>query len=289
MANQTISLSSSDLSELTQLLLGIIIQSLLNGGIIILGLACIFLLASNRRKCPRKPKSRQSTFWISYIIGLISLNITSLVIWWLLISAFLHRQTPEFAKGAAVLSIACTTTLVSTLAFTDGVLVWRCYKVQSALGPPHGQFKKIFWIIPLLIYTATIIVAAAGIAISFTDPNYCYPAVFAVLSLGLNSLLNIYATSLIAFRLLQHQRLVKSCLGPDNATQHQRIIRVLLESAAINVPITLTIAIGRAGNQVFSFILLGIGVGCQSFSTILILHQVALGKAVGNRDSRDEM
>lgn len=140
---------------------------------------------------------------------------------------------------------------------------------------------------------------------AFADLDRGTPIIPAALASASNLTLNIYATLFIAIRLIRHRRLAIVCFGSAALTmQHLRIVGILLESAAINVPILLAAVVGAVTQQVYGTFLFGIAVTCQvshpnalpvfvsevgicwqSFSTMLILYQVALGKAIGQATS----
>lgn len=82
-----------------------------------------------------------------------------------------------------------------------------------------------------------------------------------------NIVLNIYATLFISTRLLLHRRMIMTRLGSTVSTaQHIRIIGILLESAAINLPVTVTCAVGA-----------GVGIGSILEATML---PIAVGSQV---------
>ncbi len=73
-------------------------------------------------------------------------------------------------------------------------------------------------------------------------------------------ILNAYATLFIATRLLLHRRMVIACVQDKAlATQHTHIIGILLESAAVNLPVTfvavIVIGVGDAlGNTMLAIV-----------------------------------
>jgi hypothetical protein len=65
----------------------------------------------------------------------------------------------------------------------------------------------------------------------------------------LNATLSIYAPSFITTSLLLHRQMIKVCLGDKADTTHHYIhhlINIFMESAAINVPISICVGIGVA-------------------------------------------
>jgi hypothetical protein len=58
--------------------------------------------------------------------------------------------------------------------------------------------------------------------------------------------------------------MVKSFFGPTTSTQrHVRIVSILLESAAINIPITIAGAVGIGAAEIYGLIVSDIAVTCQ--------------------------
>lgn len=202
---------------------------------------------------------------------------------------------PGASRSIDFWALADATRIVTfmTIALTDGVLVWRCYIVQSVLGPHRRKWWKLLWLLPLCVYVEMIAAGVASVAIGAQTPKHSFPGALLMLILVSNCVLNTYATCFITARLAWHQRLVdvhsvasteSSSSATTQATtrpRHHQIIRVLIESAAINIPVALTAAVGAFNRLPYYFILGNITVSCQSFSTILILYQVALGKAIG--------
>src|SRR5690349_16450674 len=77
-----------------------------------------------------------------------------------------------------------------------------------------------------------------------------------MISIASNAALNIYATIFLATRLLAHRKLVAACLGNKAPVMgHLSIATILLESAAINVPIAIATAVGLGTGQIFGEIM----------------------------------
>ncbi|KAF9445811.1 hypothetical protein P691DRAFT_777320 [Macrolepiota fuliginosa MF-IS2] len=106
-----------------------------------------------------------------------------------------------------------------------------------------------------------------------------------------NAVINLYATIFIIFRLLQHRRMLIACLGTKVQTKrHVYIIGLLLESAIINVPIALAAAIGLwIPGALFSPVIGPIVGSGQAFGSVLIIHQVAIGRAFDRQRGKDTM
>lgn len=259
----------------------LIIQSLLNGGLLAMGAICIFFLVSPNRQPQEgdvdrhsRGRLKHSKFWILYISILLFLNMASVVL--LGLEVFLRETVVDMIR----ISI-----LTSTIYLTDGVLVWRCYKVQSALCPhPGGLLNIATWAFPLCIYLVTL-VTGLTLAITVITTQKIPNAVVDV-ALMSNGFLNLYATCFITIRLSWFRRMYRVYRTADSDTRYSRwLIQIFLEAAVINVPIVLIAAIFNClGSHYLSSYLTTAGVSCQSFSTLLILHQVVLGKAIGQAE-----
>ncbi len=69
--------------------------------------------------------------------------------------------------------------------------------------------------------------------------------IVAVVAFASNSALSVYATLFLTIRLLAHRKLMIACQEDKRPTkQHLRIVTILLQSAAINVPIVIATAVG---------------------------------------------
>ncbi len=130
-----------------------------------------------------------------------------------------------------------------------------------------------------------------------------YTRLFQIASMAatvLNVVLNLYATSFISARLPQHRRMVVARLGDEAVvTQHVQLVAIFLESAAFNIPITITAVVGvwiqsvlgpavavvgLAGQVCYPLPENAYGLTCwyidyQALASILIIHHVALGRA----------
>ncbi|KAF5357059.1 hypothetical protein D9756_006525 [Leucocoprinus leucothites] len=268
MPTQLVLVTPENLRTLT---VGLVIQALLNGGLLTLGIMCLSLLSET----PNHGKDRESRVrpkaWKWFILVLLGMNIFYLTMYCLNFVGTIMGEAVSWILEA--LLYACPMLI---LCLTDGVLVWRCYMVTNALGP-QVKFQQLFWIFPLCVYLVTV----GG------HNDLSIPHLWAVLSLSTNAVLNVYAAAFISIRLLTYQRLItRARLTVDTrAPQTPQpspagIMQIFLESAAINVPLALTAAVVIFGSDwILSTSLACIGVPCQSFATILILHQVASGKA----------
>lgn len=82
--------------------------------------------------------------------------------------------------------------------------------------------------------------------------NPVFPGIPGTVAITSNSALTVYATLFLTTRLLAHRKLTIACQGDKTLTkQHLRIITILLESAAINVPMAIASAVGIKNDEVF--------------------------------------
>ncbi|KAF9442965.1 hypothetical protein P691DRAFT_764715 [Macrolepiota fuliginosa MF-IS2] len=165
---------------------------------------------------------------------------------------------------------------------TDGLLVWRCYAVHQAFEQAPSMWRNIFWIFPALLWILNIV---SGIVVApITQFHWCSAVAFIS-----NAVINLYATVFIALRLLQHRRMLMACLGPEVQTKrHVYILGLLLESAVINVPVALAAAIGLCiPGALFSPAMAPIVGSSQAFASVLIIHQVAMGRAFDQQREKD--
>ncbi|KAF9442324.1 hypothetical protein P691DRAFT_811029, partial [Macrolepiota fuliginosa MF-IS2] len=205
-----------------------------------------------------------------YIVLLIFVNLGFLSVCFLLLHKLIY-------SGAGTLeNNICNGGMVLIASLTDGVLVWRCYMVQRAFGHSRSRLQNVFWILPLCLWVTTMVTGWIGVVTSFT------PLAFGSVALMCNVALNVFATTYIVARLVLQRRMSEVCFGPKApTTQCLRIVAILVESATINVPTSLAAAIGVLMDHEFGGVLAFITICCQSFASVLIIHQVALGRALG--------
>ncbi|KAF9440948.1 hypothetical protein P691DRAFT_685722 [Macrolepiota fuliginosa MF-IS2] len=254
---------------------GMIIAALFNGGLLTLGINCIFLLR------PMFMKSlRQRRFWGAYIVILLLANLGYLTAYFLWGSywIFFASNPEKRSKASVILTTICNVVPVVIVSMTDGVLAWRCYMVEMALGRSSSKFSKVFFISPLCLWAMTM---GAGLVRNTRDYLNFISSALETTALASNILLNLYTTIFIATRLLLHRRMVIACFGTTAPTnRHLQIVTILLESAAINVPVTIIAATGLVIDTIPGKIAIPIAFACQSFASVLILHQVAVGRTV---------
>lgn len=84
------------------------------------------------------------------------------------------------------------------------------------------------------------------------------------MALGSNILLNLYAPLFIIIRLALHRRMMVSQLGPEApVARYLRVVNILLQSAALNVPVMIIGTVGLALNLDFGAAFASIGITCQ--------------------------
>ncbi|KAF9445801.1 hypothetical protein P691DRAFT_830567 [Macrolepiota fuliginosa MF-IS2] len=286
--------------EHTQMALsiGITIGAIFTGGTIVLSISCLFLLSSNTGG-----SSKRNLFLRAYITALL-LAIIGLELAYLLaansFAVFHVHSIVELAKRqGSVLSLFISITPVIVIGITDGLLVWRCYAVHQVFEQTPSRWRNIFWILPALLwllnmgtnvflpnlYDSSSTCVVSGI---LAAPIAQLPLVYAVTLIS-NIVLNTYASLFIAVRMLQYRRIMIRCIGAGApAARYVYIVGLLLESAAINVPVAFAAAIGLCVPGTIFGPAMGPVVGSgQALASILIIHQVALGKAFDQQKERE--
>lgn len=125
-----------------------------------------------------------------------------------------------------------------------------------------------------------------------------FGATSGIVAITSNLALTVYATLFLTIRLLAHRKLLIASQGGRALTkQPLRIITILLESAAVNIPIVTATAVGLRTSKTLSNIIGYIvppSQVCaywfnttyralipvyQALASVLVIHQVALGRA----------
>lgn len=155
--------------------------------------------------------------------------------------------------------------------FDYGNKVWRCYMVQQVLMFPCSRLvRTLCWVFPASLWIAMMcknyvyhhshsdwLLASLGLGTTggiltyqVSAPGRLADTAVACLTAGLaaNITLNLFTTIFIIARLVLYRRLVKRALGirRQEHRQHTRVVGMLLESAAINIPITVIAVVGIA-------------------------------------------
>ncbi|KAJ3570552.1 hypothetical protein NP233_g4330 [Leucocoprinus birnbaumii] len=72
------------------------------------------------------------------------------------------------------------------------------------------------------------------------------------------------------------------------SSRYLHVARVLLESAAINVPMTITAAVGFGIQASFSCSIIPVAIAGQAFASVAVIHQVAIVKVL-RQDDQDPL
>ncbi|KAF9440947.1 hypothetical protein P691DRAFT_800801, partial [Macrolepiota fuliginosa MF-IS2] len=167
-----------------------------------------------------------------------------------------YTQNPavDVRKAAYVVGYLSNLMPLLTVCLTDGLLVWRCYVVQTNIDlGKHSGWRSVFWVIPLGLWVTTAAMGLVGgiLFVVGPDPKAVNPLTHVLEATALisNCLVNMFTTCYITTCLLLHKRMVGAAFGENAPTdQHLRIISILLESAAIGVPVTVVAAAGLAAD-----------------------------------------
>ncbi|KAF9443914.1 hypothetical protein P691DRAFT_839738 [Macrolepiota fuliginosa MF-IS2] len=258
-----------------------VVQALFIGGLVNLGVISILLLS---RK-PRKGRIQQN-FWRVYIAALMLLNLGFLVICFLFANCAarfpknIDRRILNLNAGGLV--------LIATLA--DGVIylaLQRCggaIWLEELLGIIVHGLKTLFGCFPYAC-------SGGWVGLALGEPRGRLGHVLRGGSLVCNAILHVFATIYITVRLVLQRRIVTICLGPKEPTEpYLSIITIIIESAIINVPTSIAGAIGFFMGRSFGSAFANITATCQSFASVLILHQVALGRVLSRAegDARED-
>ncbi|KAJ3561676.1 hypothetical protein NP233_g10052 [Leucocoprinus birnbaumii] len=125
-------------------------------------------------------------------------------------------------------------------------------------------------------------------AITSTEKSAAAAAVLHTIGVLSNAILNVHATGLITIRLINYRRLIITCVGRNTDVSYSNdMVGILLESAAINVPVTIAVAVGLGLRARFGSIIVPVAVASQAFASILIIHRVAIGRAFDQRQEEE--
>ncbi|KAF9446007.1 hypothetical protein P691DRAFT_761993 [Macrolepiota fuliginosa MF-IS2] len=263
-------------------MIGTFVSFLLTGGLIVSGMCCVFLLIRGKNGT-----TKQHRFLCIYVIALLFAVVGYAISLFLSTGGvlILYLQSPRKAQ-----QLPCTMTIPTYLcmmavyALTDGLLVWRCFMICRGLH--HSLLpncRRIAWIFPACICILALV--SACIAPGFQGRALYSELVLAAVILGI--ILDLYGTTLITATLLAHRRIVKSLSGTASTPQHLPIIAILLESAAINIPATVAVAVGVIIGDNFQFAVMPVVTTNHALGSVLIIYQVALGRAFGHRGEEE--
>ncbi|KAF9447980.1 hypothetical protein P691DRAFT_801491 [Macrolepiota fuliginosa MF-IS2] len=254
--------------------------ALFTGACLTLSTMCLVLLSSENAG---PPKQRH---WLrAYIVVLVIAVVGFFLSVFFFINAssiFFPRAVDDNMSGGITLAIIFF--LVTVIYMTDGILVWRCYMVHNALmGQSSSLWGRISWVIPPGLWIVNFV---TGIITCATGRNVPTAVLFIT-----NALVNIYGTTFIIIRILQHRRMARVCFGDKvPIVRYHSIMGVLLESAMINVPIATCAAVGYLSTGPVSLTWIIVIIICtpsQAFATLLVIHRVALGRAIGQHSRKE--
>ncbi|KAJ3572838.1 hypothetical protein NP233_g2817 [Leucocoprinus birnbaumii] len=250
--------------------IGLVLQALLTGGSLTLGIMCLLLLSGTSRK--DGGRNIHSNFWKCFIPLLLGANVFFLVTFcFTFMDGLLGKGDPW------VLNALLYTGGLYTICLTDGVLVWRCYMVTSALGS-HRKRDIAFWVLPLCMYIVTVVTTLIGTLNVFVTKgrdrdDLTLPHLWAALSLCFNAVLNVYSSLYITLRLLDYQQLLNRARRvatgmptiPKSAVHMcKTVTQILLQSAIINTPLAAAAAVASMKyDWTLSMLMACVGVPCQ--------------------------
>ncbi|KAF5349705.1 hypothetical protein D9756_008978 [Leucocoprinus leucothites] len=202
------------------------------------------------------------------------------VLWCNSFVIFSLRLTPKQVNQSLALLVFFVSAIpVSVAALTDGLLVWRCYQVQklSVGGHSPKRWQNIFWIFPACLWGLIVGSTAAPLLLLETEgriPVAVKASAPLALAILFNVILNVYATLFITFRL--HNSRLRVMVTADISRYLHHIVVILLESAAINVPITIAAAVGIVRSAYFGNIIAPTALAGQALASVIIIHRVAV-------------
>ncbi|KAF9446008.1 hypothetical protein P691DRAFT_761994 [Macrolepiota fuliginosa MF-IS2] len=264
----------------------IFLCSLLAGSLITLGISCVILLAREKERM-----SKQHRLLRIYVIALLFLIVS------LEVEIFLGtgsnvapcfwspRKVQEYSDLVMFLGYL---TVLAVYALTDGLLVWRCFMIyrglRHSLLANHG---RVVWIFPACLLGLGLVAGciACGVRLQYRALS----DKFVSGAFASDVVLNLYATILITATLLRYRRTVKSLSActPSTPAQHLPIIAILLESAATNAPGAIVVAVGVGIREDYGVIFAPTVAMNQALTSVLIIHQVALGRAFRHRGEEE--
>ncbi|KAF9449279.1 hypothetical protein P691DRAFT_854362 [Macrolepiota fuliginosa MF-IS2] len=280
----------SVLDTFLPLTIGNVIGALLVGACLTLGTICLGFLSSETAGPPKQRHSLQL-----YIVVLVIAVIAFYLSEFLLTNGLpiFHPHTKDNYNDilANRVDVAASIFQLIVICMTDGLLVWRCYMVHRALMGPGcypSFWGRISWAVPAGLWVLSFVI---GITTCVIRVGKLADSLLGVLFMS-NALTNLYGTIFITIRLLRHRRVARICLG-DRApiARYHSLVAILLESAAINVPIAICAAVKNVAiTSTASIIIIMMAipnVSLQAFATLLIIHQVSRGRAVGQQKQEE--
>ncbi|KAF9447966.1 hypothetical protein P691DRAFT_781625 [Macrolepiota fuliginosa MF-IS2] len=233
----------SELRSTLPLVIGDVSGAIIIGACLTLGTICLVLL-SPRTRGPAKQRHLLQLYIVALIVAVIGYFV----------SVFLANHARAIPHITEKVLYGLNVGMSIIIWMTDGILVWRCYTVHNALTGHSSSFRGIIpWMIPAGLWV-----------VSFVTSHI--PAVVLAAS---NALTNVYGTAVIIIRLLQYRRMARLSFGGKVPLgRYNSIMSILLESAAINVPVAICTTVQNAVPSDMSLswdVLYSIGVPCQNY------------------------
>ncbi|KAJ3570544.1 hypothetical protein NP233_g4329 [Leucocoprinus birnbaumii] len=266
--------------------IGVSVGILLTGGLISSGTACIFLLSQDKHPDTLKQHRLLRVYIITLLLAATAFIVEEFILSNNLTEIF-NSKSASNIESLRLLTFTINITPVFVAALTDGLLVWRCYMVQR-LASCHSPKKwhKVFWILPGCFWFITIAAGytAAPLLLLTRNRTLLFVATMLQTTAFLsNAVLNTYATFFITIRLLKYRKAMMVHADSERKAETSRylhIVSILLESAAINIPITIAAAVGIRLHELFSAVIAPVAVAGQALASVIIIHQVAVGRAI---------
>ncbi|KAF9447975.1 hypothetical protein P691DRAFT_818495 [Macrolepiota fuliginosa MF-IS2] len=234
------------LRDVLPLTIGGTAGALFTGACLTLGTICFSLLSSGTAGSSKEHRLLQI-----YVVILMLTVVGFYVVTFLVLNlpaVFRPHTIDVVERQGNKLSIALYIFQAIILYMTDGLLVWRCYTFQKALTRHYSSFRgKIYWAVPAVLWVLNFGIMTCAIPATAKIANPLQAALFI-----LNALINTYGTIFIIIRLLQHRQVAKHCFQVGDrvpATKYHSTMGILLESAAINVPVAICTAVGNLASS----------------------------------------
>ncbi|KAF4616491.1 hypothetical protein D9613_008598 [Agrocybe pediades] len=189
-------------------------------------------------------------------------------------------------------SLAELDLIVLTTWFSDGFMVWRCYKIYS-----DGVSRKIRFV----VYTSLTLISMTSVGLGMCAlltpldiiqdwSRYQILTSFEIACLGVNAIVS----SLVVLRIALHHRYIRKAFGGRNgsAAPYTRVVTICIESASLTLAVSLlhVILASTAGRYSVvgspqSMIAIKLLVQVNCISPVLIILRVAQGRVWRNTRS----
>jgi hypothetical protein len=302
--------------------IGIFIGAVFTGGLITSGIACIFFL-STKNSMPRQSRCLQ--IYVIFLILMVLAFDTLVIITsneTTIFCVYTEEQAASMYDELGGFDIIFT---IAVAALTDGILVrslsydstsalllltlffqvWRCFMIQRVLGRNPSWWGNLFWVFPTCLWCITMCTCKNDSRKRCTDglfsPATSVTSIFysTLTANGLqmasnltaaafvsNAVMNIYATTFLTSRLLSYRRMSKICFGEKAHTAHHiHLVNIFLQSAAINVPMSICAAVGLSSEKTWGSIISVPAVASQvslplSWETHIDIYDPAIGVSI---------